>query len=421
MEPFHILCTTCQARLKVTKPEAIGKILACPNCESMVLVTPPPGSLGADTAEATLAAADAGLANPWTSYVERVGQKTLLWAMAGAAGLVLVAGLIGVWLTRAGDHSQQSEPVTEAVASTPPKEISAESAIDAEPVPPTKTTEPSVTPSVDTATVEMVEVVKNEEAPIPAHEPPAERTVSAEIIPVEIIPVEKIVVAQPVSTGVIVVRHNRSTANVRTSADVTTQLKGKLRQIDFEAISLTDFVDFATELMQVPITLDLDGLEAAGVWPTATTSVKIHDATVAELFTAVLARHGLTYVVEDGHLVVTNKRSSRQGRERLPSESLHSRASDAIAKPVTFTFHQPTRLMRVADFLELSGGVTIVIDWRSLAEVDFTFDTEISCAAENRPLGEALSAVLSPLGLAWRAVDNQTLQITSQAAAERRR
>ncbi len=415
MEPFRIICTTCQARLKVYKPEAIGKVLACPKCESMVLVTPPPGSLGSDTPEAILAAADTALANPWTSPVERVWQKTLPRAMTGAVGLVLVAGLIGVWLTRAGDHSQQPAPVAELVASVPPKEISAVRVAEAEPVPPIETTEPNVTPSVEIAAAEVVKVVKNEEAPAPANELPAERTVSAEI------PTEILVVAKPISTGVTVVRHNRSTANILTSSDVTTQLKRKLRQIDFEAISLTDFVDFVIEFMQVPITLDLDALETAGVGPTTTTSVKIQDATVAELLTAALARHGLMYVVENGHIVVTTKRSSGPKRERLPSESLSGKAGDAMAKPVTFTFHQPTRLMRVADFLELVGGVTIVIDWRTLAEVDFTLDTEISCAAENRPLGEALSAVLSPLGLAWRAVDNQTLQITSRAAADRRR
>ena len=415
MEPFRIICTTCQARLKVYKPEAIGKVLACPKCESMVLVTPPPGSMGSDTEEAIETTADTALANPWTSPVERIWQKTLPWAMAGAVGLVLVAGLIGVWLIRTGDHSQQPAPVAELVASAPPKEISAESVADAEPVPPTETTEPSVAPSVEIAAVEVVEVVKTEEAPTPANEPPAERTVSAEL------PAEILVVAKPISTGVTVVRYNRSTANALTSADVTTQLKRKLRQIDFEAISLTDFVDFVIELVQVPITLDLDALEAVGVGVTATTSVKIQDATVAELLTAALARHGLIYVVEDGHIVITTKRSSGPRRERLPSESLPGKTGDAMAKPVTFTFHQPTRLMQVADFLEVSGGVTIVIDWRTLAEVDFTLDTEISCAAENRPLGEALSAVLSPLGLAWRAVDNQTLQITSRAAADRQR
>jgi hypothetical protein len=40
---FYITCTTCQARLKVRDPKAIGIILACPKCESMVQVTPPSG------------------------------------------------------------------------------------------------------------------------------------------------------------------------------------------------------------------------------------------------------------------------------------------------------------------------------------------------------------------------------------------
>lgn len=40
---FSITCTTCQARLKVRDPSAIGAILSCPKCESMVQVIPPPG------------------------------------------------------------------------------------------------------------------------------------------------------------------------------------------------------------------------------------------------------------------------------------------------------------------------------------------------------------------------------------------
>ena len=43
MELFAITCTTCQARLKVRDIAAIGKILACPKCQSMVQVAPPPG------------------------------------------------------------------------------------------------------------------------------------------------------------------------------------------------------------------------------------------------------------------------------------------------------------------------------------------------------------------------------------------
>lgn len=40
---FSIHCTTCRARLAVHRTEAIGAILECPKCGSMVLVDPPPG------------------------------------------------------------------------------------------------------------------------------------------------------------------------------------------------------------------------------------------------------------------------------------------------------------------------------------------------------------------------------------------
>jgi len=43
MELFAILCTTCQAKLKVRDVAALGKILACPKCGSMVQVVAPPG------------------------------------------------------------------------------------------------------------------------------------------------------------------------------------------------------------------------------------------------------------------------------------------------------------------------------------------------------------------------------------------
>ena len=38
MIPFSINCTTCQARLTVNSEEALGQILQCPKCNSMVAV-----------------------------------------------------------------------------------------------------------------------------------------------------------------------------------------------------------------------------------------------------------------------------------------------------------------------------------------------------------------------------------------------
>ena len=43
MSRFTIQCTTCRRSLRVTNPEAIGQILSCPKCGSMVLVEAPAG------------------------------------------------------------------------------------------------------------------------------------------------------------------------------------------------------------------------------------------------------------------------------------------------------------------------------------------------------------------------------------------
>ncbi len=40
---FSVSCTTCRARLAVRNKEAIGEILECPKCGSMVLIAPPEG------------------------------------------------------------------------------------------------------------------------------------------------------------------------------------------------------------------------------------------------------------------------------------------------------------------------------------------------------------------------------------------
>lgn len=41
MEPFTILCATCQSRIRVRNPRMIGQIAKCPKCDSMVMVAAP--------------------------------------------------------------------------------------------------------------------------------------------------------------------------------------------------------------------------------------------------------------------------------------------------------------------------------------------------------------------------------------------
>ena len=47
---FSVSCTTCRARLAVRNKEAIGEILECPKCGSMVLISPPEGWVSGRTA-----------------------------------------------------------------------------------------------------------------------------------------------------------------------------------------------------------------------------------------------------------------------------------------------------------------------------------------------------------------------------------
>lgn len=53
MDLFAIVCTTCQAKLRVRDQSAIGKILACPKCGSMVMVDAPAQVSGDSTSADT--------------------------------------------------------------------------------------------------------------------------------------------------------------------------------------------------------------------------------------------------------------------------------------------------------------------------------------------------------------------------------
>jgi hypothetical protein len=55
MQPFPIHCTTCNAKLIVSKPELLGQILACPSCSSMVQISDvPPGFQNPENANDTV-------------------------------------------------------------------------------------------------------------------------------------------------------------------------------------------------------------------------------------------------------------------------------------------------------------------------------------------------------------------------------
>ena len=49
---FSVSCTTCLRKISVRKKEAIGQILECPKCSSMVMISPPEGWVDGEAASA---------------------------------------------------------------------------------------------------------------------------------------------------------------------------------------------------------------------------------------------------------------------------------------------------------------------------------------------------------------------------------
>jgi hypothetical protein len=97
-------------------------------------------------------------------------------------------------------------------------------------------------------------------------------------------------------------------------------------------------------------------------------------------------------------------------------ESRTARARPALSKPITLNFGHGAALVAIVRRMEETAGVRILFDWRALSAEGWNPDGEATLVAEAQPLGEALTALLSPLSLAWRVVDDRTLQITSVEA-----
>ncbi|NOZ39581.1 MAG: hypothetical protein GXP24_05065 [Planctomycetes bacterium] len=180
LEPFKIICVTCQAKLSVRNESLIGQIVACPRCDSMVEVTPPlVASIPAtpspvptsEEAAADVGAADIGVAD--TGVAEEIGvaqdaslpatEAEMLLASAGVAKYKLIvwslasffvgAALVGtVLLTRNNPSNEATTlvPKNPALAPAPSStSIAATLPTPNEPVqpsPPTVETPPTNVP-----------------------------------------------------------------------------------------------------------------------------------------------------------------------------------------------------------------------------------------------------------------------------------
>ncbi len=108
---------------------------------------------------------------------------------------------------------------------------------------------------------------------------------------------------------------------------------------------------------------------------------------------------------------------SKYGAERFPLSTPTARARAMLARPVMANFHTPEPLTEVLDYLASSAKATIVVDWLALTAEGIPPGVEASVNVHDKPLRQALAELLEPLGLTYRPIDDDTLEVTTPEAA----
>jgi hypothetical protein len=103
--------------------------------------------------------------------------------------------------------------------------------------------------------------------------------------------------------------------------------------------------------------------------------------------------------------------------ERLTLDSSYARLASKLDTSTTFTFLAWSRLADVFRYWQGASGVNVLVDWSSLADVDLASNSPVACSVENQRWEDLFDTLLEPLGLAWSAVDGETIQITSRDTA----
>lgn len=111
---------------------------------------------------------------------------------------------------------------------------------------------------------------------------------------------------------------------------------------------------------------------------------------------------------------------SRQAPARFTLATRRDRARQALRKPVSVNFHEPTPLIDVLAYLGRLAETDVLVDRLALGTAGLSDRVPATLKVQKQPMAAALDQLLRPLGLAYRAVDARTLQVTTQEAVAAR-
>jgi hypothetical protein len=108
---------------------------------------------------------------------------------------------------------------------------------------------------------------------------------------------------------------------------------------------------------------------------------------------------------------------SRYDPSRFVLNTREDKAQELLAKPISANFAAPTPLADAIKWLRQATGAVIVIDHESLAREGTSAQSECEALAVIKPLAKLLDDLTASADLAWRAMDERTIEITSHPAA----
>ncbi|HEY1066448.1 MAG TPA: hypothetical protein VGE52_10080, partial [Pirellulales bacterium] len=353
---FSVECTTCHRRLQVRKKSAIGQIVNCPACGSMLQIAPPPGwvppadepveakvkapSATNPTAK-PVATADASIASqkpappspapaagrvptPEELLAATADQPGFPWdkvILAGAVVTALAVVGVGIWVIADGGRktpvatNAEATIETTAPAAAPlstaaaPAPTGLETTTAATPQPTGEATAPQAVPAATSeatgaapaATSDAPQAAPPETDP-PMNPAPGDPAMPAPNAPQEG-PAEPLPPAAPMPAPEP--EAPRAPLPAAVDVDVPARMADPLKKVEFSDLPLSEAVDFVAQLTGLSITLDVDGIAQAGATPSDKVSAKLRDSTVGDLLDTILTQRGLAYVVEEGRVRVT--------------------------------------------------------------------------------------------------------------------
>jgi hypothetical protein len=111
---------------------------------------------------------------------------------------------------------------------------------------------------------------------------------------------------------------------------------------------------------------------------------------------------------------------SSDNPERFALTTRLDQAQKMLDRPVTVNYHEPAPLVKVLAYLAKTTKSDILVNHAALAAAETSDRVEATLTVDKKALGASLEDLLRPLGLTYRVVGPNAIQVTTKEAVEER-